>query len=143
MTARISLRSGSNASSSAVSAPDQTSPVKIEARTKARLEIGKVEALISPRASEHRITIRAEIKNTGQTDARSVLVSFYRSGLPIPENMLGETELKLIPGGGSVTAIHEWYYDPLRDMVKGTQLPRPTVEVRLKGSGQRLNNVSE
>lgn len=124
------------------SAHDPLTSVTVAARTKSSLKLGKVEVETNPRDFEaHRVTLKAVVKNTGQTDAHSVMVSFYRSGVVAPENKLGETEIKTVPGEGEAEARLVWSFDPLRDMVKGTQFPQPTVQVWLKGSQQRISNV--
>ena len=115
--------------------------VDVEAVTKARLAVGRTWPEAQPKdLEEHRLTLNAEIKNTGQTDAHNVMVSFYRSRLQTPENKLGEVEVKHVAGGGSSTASFVWDFDPLRDMVSGTQLPKPTVQIWLKGSTQRISS---
>jgi hypothetical protein len=123
---------------------DLLAPVAVQALTKANLELGTTEVVVSQRAlEEHHVTLRAVVKNTGETDAHNVMVSFYRSGSPIEENKLGEKEIPVVPGGGSVEATYVWNFDPLRDMVKGTQWPQPTVQIWLKGSTQRISHIGE
>ena len=122
---------------------DQATSITIQALTKALLKIGKTQAVATQRErdTQHRITLKAEVRNEGQTDAHNVMVSFYRSPLLTSENMLGApVELKRVPGGGSAEAVFEWHFDPLRDLVRGTQF-RPVVQVYLKGSSQRVSNV--
>ena len=123
---------------------NQYTPVVVEALTKAQLSIEKTGAEATPEdLADHRILLKARIRNSGQTLARHVMVSFYRSGLQAPENKLGEVELNEVPGGGAGEAVFVWNFDPARDLVQGTQLPKPTVQVWLKGSTQRLSSLAE
>lgn len=118
-------------------------PLEVTALTKPALGIGRTWADASAKdLQEHQIMLKAQVRNSGQTAAYRVMISFYRSHLQTPENKLGEVEVKEVPGKGSADAVFVWHYDPLRDLIKGTQMPEPTVQVWLKGSSQRLSSAS-
>ena len=53
----------------------------------------------------NRMTLKAEVANSGEDDAHAVVVCFYRSELIADENKLGEVELEKVPGGGSATGL--------------------------------------
>lgn len=140
--ARLRLATGADA------AGDQVTSLTVVALTKARLALGGVVTTTTEHDMiNHKITIRAEVKNTGQTDAHNVMVSFYRngallpSGLPVPESKLpGEpVELKVVPGEGTAEAVFVWNFDPRRDLIDVRRLPRPKVVLWLKGSSQRIS----
>jgi hypothetical protein len=70
------------------------------------------------------------LANEGETDARAVEVSFFRSPRRRPEDLLGTSLIDLLPARGKREVTYHWQnYDPKS---------RPSVEVRLKGSQQRI-----
>jgi hypothetical protein len=92
----------------------------------------------------HRLILKAEVKNSGQTDARSVMVSFFRSDLMTSENRVGEpVELKLVAGGAAAVAQCVWTFDPAREGIDAAHLPSPKAQVWLKGSSQRISSEEE
>jgi hypothetical protein len=118
--------------------------IQVTALSKASLSVGRVWAEVSERDRRyHRVRLKAEVRNQGETDARRVMVSFYRSRLQTPENKLGELELERVPGLGSADAEYLWDYDPAKDMPEGGQMPAPTVQLWLKGSSQRVSSNTE
>jgi hypothetical protein len=116
-------------------------PITIEGLSKAKLSIRRTWAEATPaEQTVNRIRLFAEVHNAGQTEARHVMVSFFRSAQQTPENKLSEVELDRIEGGKSVQATYTWRYESGKDIVRGGQLPKPTVQVWLKGSSQRLSS---
>jgi hypothetical protein len=116
-------------------ADDQVREVTVAARSKPEPALGRSWIDASERDKRyHRVRIHAEVLNRGQSDARKVMVAFYRSRVQVDENKLGEVLLETVPAEGSAVASYEWNYDPRKDLVRGGELPKPTVKVWLKGS---------
>ncbi len=124
--------------------PQRLHSLEVEARTKPDLEVVRVWAeATEDEVDDNRMRLLAEVRNKGQTNARRVMVSFYRSRVYNPENKLGEMELKVVEGEKSTVATLAWEFDPGRDFVKGTKLPHPSVQVWLKGSSQRVGSIED
>lgn len=123
--------------------PDVMKSLEVTARTKADLEIGRIWSEADERDRKYnRVTLNLEVRNEGQTEARDIVVSFYRSDIQIPENLLGEVMLDQVPAEGSTVASYTWNYDPAKDLVRGGTLPQPTARVIRKGSvRQPLSSV--
>ena len=121
----------------------ETLPIQVTALTKAKFKLVDVsaEATDADRKA-NRVQLKAIVGNEGQTAAHRVMVSFFRSEIQNEENKLGEVEIPEIPGESEQAAEFTWTYDPMRDMVKGTQLPTPTAQVWLKGSTQRVSSAA-
>jgi hypothetical protein len=115
--------------------PRQVRELTVVARTKPDLAVGRTWTDASERDQRyHRVNIRAEVVNRGQSAAHKVMVAFYRSHVQVEETKLGEVLLETVPAENAAVASYTWTYDPARDVVRGGQLPQPTIKVWLKGS---------
>ena len=73
--------------------------------------------------------LHVEIENWGETDAHNVEVTFYRNEKKEKANLLGTVPLETVPAKGRREAVL---------LCKVDSHDQPTVEVRLKGSKQRI-----
>ena len=119
---------------------DQTAPYRLYVRTKSRLAIGRK---LPPLLAENElgkggVKLRVEVLNEGETDARNVEVTYYRTPEKKPENTLGPPVLlKLVPAQkngvpGSAMAVLGCKVNEATD--------HPVVEVRVKGAAQSITN---
>lgn len=70
------------------------------------------------------------VANSGETDARAVEVSFYKTTVRRPEDLLETVLIDVLPARGKQEVSIRWHnFDPNS---------RPSAEVRLRGSQQRI-----
>ncbi|MCE5228884.1 C25 family cysteine peptidase [bacterium] len=125
----------------AVDPAGHVASLDIEALTKAAFKVNKVWAEAGRNdLLANRMKFTASIANNGQTDARRVMVSFYRSDKQTPETEVGQIELDRVPGNSTIDAQYTWNFKPGVDYTEGAPLPKPTVRVWLKGSSQRFSS---
>lgn len=116
----------------------------LNVRTKARPAIKRTWAdLDKAHLADQIMPLKAEIVNHGETDAVNVMLGFYRSDLQTEANLLGETVIERIPAGGSATGELLWHFDPAHDFPMGIKPVKPTAQLWLKGSLQRISSLEE
>lgn len=85
-----------------------------------------------------RIWLHAEVENKGETDAHDVLVSFYLDKSRTDDKLIGRMEVDRIPAKSRREVKLKWNYDREKVFVGGKFNVRPVVDIRLKGSSQRI-----
>lgn len=137
---RIALESGSGAPANPA---DQIASIDIEALTKAAFKVNKVWAEAGRNdILANRMNLKASISNNGQTEARHVMVSFYRGKTQTPETEVGQIELERVAGDTTIEARAVWNFKPGIDYTEGAPLPEPTARVWLRGSTQRFSSAT-
>lgn len=135
---QIVLESGSGAPI----APGETASVDIEALTKAACKANKAWAEAGHNdLLANRMNLKASISNTGQTEARHVMVSFYRGKTQTPETQIGQLELERVAGETTVEAKYVWNFKPGVDHAEGAPLPEVSALVWRRGSTMRFSSV--
>jgi hypothetical protein len=116
---------------------DLAQSTEVDVRTKWKLRITDVlpTATLAERDART-LNLYATLHNDGQTEARGVIVTFYRSELRIVENRIAEVFIDRVPGESSVVAHYVWRN---HDLVRGTTFTL-SANGRLKGSSQRFLN---
>lgn len=87
--------------------------------------------------------VLGEVINGGETEAKNVVVQFFRSSVLTPENRIGPEHL--IPSIGpksSVTGRGEWTPDPTKDFLPGVDQPAPAHVIHIKYSQRRISRLS-
>ncbi len=111
-------------------------PIPLHVREKADLEPGE---LIVGRGQERGdVVLIAKVANKGETDAKSVSVSFYESRQQTEENKIAEVLLDRVPAGETAEAVHVWQ---VRDLDSLSEEMAITFTVALKGSQMRASSV--
>lgn len=137
---RIALESGAGAPTGQA---DQVASIDIEALTKAAFKVNKVWAEAGHNdLLANRMNFKANISNNGQTEARHVMVSFYRGATQTPESEVGQIELDRVAGNTTIEARFVWNFKPGIDYTEGAPLPEPTARVWLRGSTQRFSSTA-
>lgn len=122
---------------------EQVVAFEITALTKASFKVNRTWAEAGRNdILANRINLFAEVANNGQTDARRVMVSFYKGTTQTLQTEIGQVELDRIPGVGKTRAHYVWNFQPGADYTEGQPLPQPTVRVWLRGSSQRFSSTS-
>jgi hypothetical protein len=92
----------------------------------------------SPELPAGGLTMQARVTNEGQTDARRVMVYFYRDEDQVEANLIGERLVDVVPAGETVVVEFVW---DLRG-VDLQQAVRPSFAFGIKGSLMRLSSVA-
>ncbi|GEM_PF-1561722 len=140
---RLYVRLDPGRPAGASSADDLLKSVDFSVRTKYRLARGETR-MEETRDADGALSyvFLGEVANQGQSEARNVIVTFYRSEIRIPENELGEVFLPVVPPEDTVTARFTWKPDA-RDPAAGPEPPlKPVHVIRLKGSQQRIARLA-
>jgi len=119
---------------------NNTAVVSLYVRTKADLRPTGIDIMQTPEEKEQLIAhLAASVENRGETEARNVSVRFFKGKVQTPETMIGETTIPKIDPGETVQTDHIW--ELTEEEARFTY--RPTYQVFLKGSSQRLSSVDE
>ena len=114
--------------------------IPLSVRTKARLVTGDV--LIGEGDTENSMRLVAEVGNTGETDARQVVVNFYYAQDQREDTKVGEVLVRRVPAGS--TELVEFVWEPDREEIARLVEPvQPSFTIALRGSLQRVSSVIE
>lgn len=114
--------------------------VTIRVRTKADLKPMGIEKRQTPQEKQSLITrLVAKVRNNGETEGKNVSVRFYKGKVQTEATMIGETLIPRIDPGETAETEIEWKLT--EEEARFTY--KPTYQVFLKGSAQRLSNVEE
>ncbi|MBN1902142.1 hypothetical protein JW926_12530 [Candidatus Sumerlaeota bacterium] len=114
--------------------------LKIRVRTKADLKPMGMEIRQTPEEKKALIArLVAKVKNNGETEAKNVSVRFFKGKVQTEATRIGETLIPRIDPGETAETVMEWKLtgEDARFTYK------PTYQVFLKGSSQRLSHVEE
>lgn len=81
-----------------------------------------------------------DVTNTGETEALNVTAGFYRGMEIKKENLIYEELIETVPANGRVMVHYPLHYDSLDDLTDAQGNSRFRVQVRLKGSQQRITS---
>jgi hypothetical protein len=111
--------------------------IPLQVRGKWRLDPGPLKAARG--ADGQSLMLAAQVGNSGETDARNVVVTFYRSQQQNESTRIGEVVLERVRAGVLENALLEWR--PTRAEIESGDL-RPSFTVSLRGSLQRASSVA-
>ncbi len=114
---------------------------KVQVRTKAKLGYENFTARQNDEDRRSRtMHFVVDVTNTGETEAHNVTAGFYR-GMEIKrENLIYEELVETVPANGRVMVHYPLHYDSLDDLTDAQGNSRFRVQVRLKGSQQRITS---
>ena len=113
---------------------------ELKVKTKINLVAGKLERFQTPEDVVNlRLKLRAEIENTGETDAVGVVVNYYKYNEQTDENLIGRTDVDVIKGGEEKIVEYVWQIDRKDADVKF----KPSFNVGLRSSSQISQGYAE
>ncbi len=136
---QLALEGGAGALPNAAAGAAQ---VDIEALTKSACKANKAWAEASHNdLLANRMKLKASVSNTGQAEARHVMVSFYRGKTQTAETEIGRTEIDRIAGTTTTEVQCVWDFKPGVDYTEGAPLPEITALVWRRGSTLRFSSL--
>ena len=119
---------------------EQRSAYRLFVRSKARL--ARDGAPFASQTAEDKrnntYKLHCGVRNDGETPARNVEVNFFLGAEQTPEQKIGTVQLEEVPARGSAEAVLEWKFDAAKYPDVKLEELKPTTEIRLRGSQQRL-----